>query len=157
MYREYIPEGRRIWNYVRANQVPTILSLLTPEHQERLVQQLYHEGVNAAHQWNASYCRAWPGGSLTMTMKRVTAAPARCTAAAARSTAAAAWILSAGDRGEAGLYRCPADGVPEPGMDCDSVQGSQSFGPGKIPEDTAYINIYGEAIEPDSRHAPAGS
>ena len=57
MYREYIPEGRRIWNYVRANQVPTILSLLTPEYRERLVQQLYHEGVNAAHQWNASYCR----------------------------------------------------------------------------------------------------
>ena len=65
-----------------------------------------------------------------MTMKRVTAAAARC-------TAAAAWILSAGDRGEAGLYRCPVDGVPEPGMDCDSVQGSTSFGPGEIPEDTS--------------------
>ena len=57
IYREYIPDGRRIWNYMRANQVPTILSLLTPGYRERLVQQLYHEGVNAAHQWNASYCR----------------------------------------------------------------------------------------------------
>ena len=45
--------------------------------------------------------------------------------------------LPAGDRGEAGLYRCPEDGVPDPGVDCDSVQGSTSFGPGEIPEDTA--------------------
>lgn len=57
VYREYVPDGRLVWNYVRANQVPTILSLLTPEYQERLVQQLYHEGITAAHQWNASYCR----------------------------------------------------------------------------------------------------
>ena len=57
VYAEHIPDGRRIWTYVRANQVPTILSLLTPEYRERFVQQLYHEGVTAAHQWNASYCR----------------------------------------------------------------------------------------------------
>ena len=57
VYGEYLPDGRRIWTYVRANQVPTILSLLTPAYQERFVQQLYHEGVTAAHQWNASYCR----------------------------------------------------------------------------------------------------
>ncbi len=62
VYGEYVPDGRRIWNYGRANQVPTFLSLLTPEYQQRMVRQLYHEGVNAAHQWSASYC--WPEGFM---------------------------------------------------------------------------------------------
>jgi hypothetical protein len=62
VYGEYAPNGRRVWNYSRANQVPTILSLLTPEYQQRMVRQLYHEGVNAAHQWSASYC--WPEGFM---------------------------------------------------------------------------------------------
>ena len=59
---------RVVWNYMRANQTPTILSLLTPEHQQRLVQQIYHEGINGAHQWSASYCfpegfmRQWATG-----------------------------------------------------------------------------------------------
>jgi len=61
-YGEYAPEGRRVWNYSRANQVPTLLSLLTPEYQQRMVQQIYHEGVDAAHQWSASYC--WPEGFM---------------------------------------------------------------------------------------------
>jgi hypothetical protein len=61
-YGEYVPQGRRVWNYSRANQVPTLLSLLTPEYQQRMVQQIYHEGVNAAHQWSASYC--WPEGFM---------------------------------------------------------------------------------------------
>ncbi len=43
--------------------------------------------------------------------------------------------LPAGDRGEAGLYRCPEGGVPEPGLHCDTVQGSTPFGPGEIPQD----------------------
>jgi hypothetical protein len=42
--------------------VPTLLSLLTPEYQQRMVRQIYHEGVNAAHQWSASYC--WPEGFM---------------------------------------------------------------------------------------------
>ena len=42
--------------------------------------------------------------------------------------------LPAGDRGDAGLFRCPENGVPEPGLHCDSVQGSNSFGPGEIPQ-----------------------
>jgi hypothetical protein len=42
--------------------VPTFLSILTPEYQERMVRQLYHEGINAAHQWSASYC--WPEGFM---------------------------------------------------------------------------------------------
>ena len=62
VYGEYAPNGRRVWNYSRANQVPTLLSLLTPEYQQRMVRQIYHEGVNAAHQWSASYC--WPEGFM---------------------------------------------------------------------------------------------
>jgi len=62
VYGEYLPDGRRIWNYGRATQVPTFLSLLTPEYRERMVRQLYHEGVDAAHAWSASYC--WPEGFM---------------------------------------------------------------------------------------------
>ena len=39
------------------NQIPTILSLLTPEYQQRLVQQLYHQAHNHAAQWSLMYCR----------------------------------------------------------------------------------------------------
>jgi hypothetical protein len=41
----------------------------------------------------------------------------------------------AGDRGDSGLFQCPKDKTPEPGMHCDSVEGSTSFGPGEIPEE----------------------
>ena len=44
------------------SQVPTILSLLTPEYQQRMVQQVYHEVVNAASQWPSQYC--WPEGFM---------------------------------------------------------------------------------------------
>ncbi len=44
------------------NQVPTILSLLTPEYQKRLVQNMYHEGNTHAPQWLAQYC--WPEGFM---------------------------------------------------------------------------------------------
>ena len=65
------------------NQVPTILSLLTPEYQQRLVQQLYHQAHNQAAQWSAMLCRPegfmrwWsgPGGpgalDVTVTPGRV--------------------------------------------------------------------------------------
>ncbi len=62
VYGEYVPDGRRVWNYGRATQVPTFLSLLTPEYRQRMVRQLYHEGVDNAHQWSASYC--WPEGFM---------------------------------------------------------------------------------------------
>jgi hypothetical protein len=39
------------------NQVPTILSLLTDEYAERLVQQLYHQAHNHAAQWSMMFCR----------------------------------------------------------------------------------------------------
>src|SRR5438876_6417969 len=43
----------------------------------------------------------------------------------------------AGDRGNSGLYQCPKGSVPKPGMHCDSVEGSKSFGPGVLPQETA--------------------
>ncbi|MGD8341472.1 MAG: hypothetical protein PVH89_11865 [Gammaproteobacteria bacterium] len=39
------------------NQIPTILSLLTPEYQQRLVQQLYHQAHDHAAQWSLMFCR----------------------------------------------------------------------------------------------------
>jgi len=44
------------------NQTSTILSLLTPEYQQRMVQQVYHEVVSAASQWPSQYC--WPEGFM---------------------------------------------------------------------------------------------
>ena len=49
-------------------QVPTIMSLETPEYQRRTVMDQYHESVDNAQQWNASFClpdgfmRWWVGG-----------------------------------------------------------------------------------------------
>ena len=66
------------WIWGTVNQVPTILSLLTPEYQKRMVQMNYHEAVNNAPQWNASFCypegfmRWWSqasqGGNFQLTM-----------------------------------------------------------------------------------------
>src|SRR5689334_13837062 len=66
------------WTWGTINQVPTILSLLTPEYQKRMVQMNYHEGVDNAPQWNASFCypegfmRWWSqasaGGNFQLTM-----------------------------------------------------------------------------------------
>jgi hypothetical protein len=39
------------------NQIPTVLSLLTPEYQQRLVQQLYHQAHSHAAQWSLMFCR----------------------------------------------------------------------------------------------------
>ncbi|MGW8368136.1 MAG: hypothetical protein ACWGPN_05585 [Gammaproteobacteria bacterium] len=63
--------GRYVWpsthtetwyGFMLFNQTPTILSLLTPEYQTRMVQQLYHEAVTNAPQWPATYC--WPEGFM---------------------------------------------------------------------------------------------
>jgi hypothetical protein len=66
------------WTWGTINQVPTILSVLTPEYQKRMVQMNYHEGVNNSPQWNASLCypegfmRWWSqasqGGNFQLTM-----------------------------------------------------------------------------------------
>ena len=50
------------WIWGTVNQVPTILSLLTPEYQKRMVQMNYHEAVDNAPQWEASFC--YPEGFL---------------------------------------------------------------------------------------------
>jgi hypothetical protein len=48
-----------IWG---AGQIPTVLSVLTPEYQKRMVQLTYHEAVTNAPQWNASFC--YPEGFI---------------------------------------------------------------------------------------------
>ncbi|HVY65348.1 MAG TPA: hypothetical protein VHH11_11065 [Gammaproteobacteria bacterium] len=50
------------WYGMAWNQIPTILSLLTPEYQTRMVQQVYHEGNTNAAQWPGMYC--WPEGFM---------------------------------------------------------------------------------------------
>ena len=44
------------------SQPSTMLSLLTPEYQQRMVQGIYHESVTNAPQWSASFCH--PEGLL---------------------------------------------------------------------------------------------
>jgi hypothetical protein len=50
------------WYGMFYSQIPTILSLLTPEYQTRFVQQAFHEGSSNAPQWPAQYC--WPEGFM---------------------------------------------------------------------------------------------
>ena len=44
------------------NQIPTVLSLLTPEYQTRMVQQAYHQANTNVPQWPSQYC--WPEGFM---------------------------------------------------------------------------------------------
>ena len=50
------------WIYGRNLQTATMVSLLTPEYQKRMIQMGYHEAVSNAPQWNASFC--YPEGLL---------------------------------------------------------------------------------------------
>ncbi len=50
------------WYQGAVLQVPTYLSLLTPEYQRRFVQQMYHYAATNAAQWPGSYC--WPEGFM---------------------------------------------------------------------------------------------
>ena len=50
------------WVVGWANQMPTILSLLTPEYQQRFVQQMYHKANTSAAVNPLSYC--WPEGLM---------------------------------------------------------------------------------------------
>ena len=52
--------NNQYWYKMRYNQVPTILSLLTPEYQTYFVQETYHHGNTNAAQWQSQYC--WPEG-----------------------------------------------------------------------------------------------
>jgi hypothetical protein len=61
MHPGFTPNNQ-YWFRMRFNQVPTILSLLTPEYQTRMVQEMYHEGNTNAPQWQSQYC--WPEGFM---------------------------------------------------------------------------------------------
>ena len=45
------------WYHGAVLQIPTYLTLLTPEYQTRFVQQMYHYAATNAPQWPASYCQ----------------------------------------------------------------------------------------------------
>ena len=50
------------WTYGRNLQTSTLVSLLTPEYQKRLVQMGYHESVSNSAQWMAAFC--YPEGLM---------------------------------------------------------------------------------------------
>jgi len=62
----YLRPGRtpgNVWWYrMLNNQMSTILSLLTPEYQQRTVQWAYHEGHDGVAHWPSQYC--WPEGFM---------------------------------------------------------------------------------------------
>jgi hypothetical protein len=58
---EYLAEPPQ-WFFTSINQTSTILSLLTPEYQQRTVQMHYHQSVNNAPLWPAQFC--WPDGFM---------------------------------------------------------------------------------------------
>ncbi len=70
--RATLPEdwdGRYVWGrgqnwYAELlyTQMPTVLALLTPEYQQRMVQAAYHGAVGNVPQWPAQYC--WPEGFM---------------------------------------------------------------------------------------------
>ena len=61
MHPGFTPNNQ-YWYQMRYNQASTILSLLTPEYQQRFVQQEFHEGHTNAAQWPSQYC--WPEGFM---------------------------------------------------------------------------------------------
>jgi hypothetical protein len=72
-YRRGAPEEQWIWG--RNLQTATMVSLLTPEYQQRMVQHNYHEVVSNSPQWNAAFCypegmmRWWAQASLGGTIE----------------------------------------------------------------------------------------
>jgi hypothetical protein len=50
------------WYQMRKVQIPTVLSVLTPEYQTRAVQEAYHHGNSNVAQWPSQYC--WPEGFM---------------------------------------------------------------------------------------------
>lgn len=47
-----------------------------------------------------------------------------------------------GDRGQSGLFKCPANTPPAAGQHCDSVEGATSHGEGVIPQEGALTEEY---------------
>jgi len=68
-YYQRIGSHQGSWWIWGVAQPSTLLSLLTPNYQQRAVQQMYHEAVDNSAQWNASFCypegfmRWWAGPS----------------------------------------------------------------------------------------------
>jgi hypothetical protein len=67
--RAYTPQPAHLseppqWYFTSINQTSTILSLLTPEYQQRTVQMHYHQSVNNAPLWPAQFC--WPDGFMRL-------------------------------------------------------------------------------------------
>jgi hypothetical protein len=58
-YGRAVDEG---WYQMRRIQVPTVLSLLTPEYQTHVVQEAYHHGNTNVAQWPSQFC--WPEGFM---------------------------------------------------------------------------------------------
>jgi len=58
----YVRRPLETWFYMRINQISTILSLLTPQYQQRAVQEFYHYVHNSAWNWPGTYC--WPEGFM---------------------------------------------------------------------------------------------
>jgi hypothetical protein len=56
------PRGQNWYAEMFWTQIPTVLSLLTPEYQTRMVEEMYHDGHTNAPQWPAQYC--WPEGFM---------------------------------------------------------------------------------------------
>jgi hypothetical protein len=63
VYRQPLFSPRNdTWINMRHTQVPTVLSLLTDEYQQRLVQETFHHGHTNKPMWAAQYC--WPEGFM---------------------------------------------------------------------------------------------
>jgi hypothetical protein len=61
-YTRNAEDANVAWLYGRVNQTSTIVSLLTPEYQKRMVQGNYHEAVTNSSQWQAAFC--YPEGFM---------------------------------------------------------------------------------------------
>lgn len=59
----YLRTGREEqWTHGRNLQTATMISLLTPEYQQRMTQMNFHEAVSNSPQWNAAFC--YPEGLM---------------------------------------------------------------------------------------------
>jgi hypothetical protein len=54
--------GNDTWYFMSKVQASTVISLLTPEYQQRTVQQHYHTGHSNVTHWPSQYC--WPEGFM---------------------------------------------------------------------------------------------
>jgi hypothetical protein len=58
----YNRAAEETWYQMRRVQIPTVLSLLTPQYQTYVVQEAYHHGNTNSAQWPSQYC--WPEGFM---------------------------------------------------------------------------------------------